>query len=121
MTYRLLEQAAIQSAGGVPDGFQFYRWECLGNFPNVIGYRMDGCVPTIKKSGKNKGKPNWRKPVEGTERTLYLASADYDKFKEAFAAAGGCLECENRRKILVRASVAEGSVYRDCEACKEGT
>lgn len=97
---------------GCADGWQWVTLEALGDglprekaISQVTGARYS----TVLKSGPRKGRPNFKKPDPGTERTFCITFGDFDVY---------CLEWEQREgkchKCWGRGSDPWGTCGRCC-------
>jgi hypothetical protein len=63
---------------GAPEGWEVSVSEMLGNYPTYSHYQFKGAVYPPILRGPRKGRPNYKKPVPGTERTYVF---DVDKIR----------------------------------------
>lgn len=59
---------------GAPDGWQVVRSELLGSHPNYTHHQFTGAVYPPITRGARKGRPNYRRPVNGTHRVFILSN-----------------------------------------------
>jgi hypothetical protein len=80
--------------------------------------RIRGAVYNALTSGKRKGKPNYKKVVDGSKRTIFFASSDLKKWKdERELKTGKCQDCDGTGSRMVGWSKDEGCKYKPCERC----
>ena len=112
----LIELHAREKAG-VPE-WQAYFFACMPPTRNHLYFEVRGGVYPPVASGPRKGKPNWKKPVAGTERTLYIPVAEHDAWvAEWERTTGNCSECVGTGERIASVSKAEGQKMRPCRAC----
>lgn len=69
----------MRLAHDLPEGWRPYRLESLGSKRTHV--RIDGAVfPEIIARGPRKGRTNYKKPQDGTERTIVVSNAEYDEW-----------------------------------------
>ena len=107
-------ELAKQLLPGLPDGWAWYRSECVA----PSSFLIHGAVTPSKISGKNKGRPNHAKRDPKTERTLVVSSAQLRAFERQWElSTGKCWRCSGHGTEWARSSVDRGTAYRPCKAC----
>ena len=94
-----------------PDGWEVCGWERVG----ADGLIVQGGVPRLLKSGKNKGRRTFR---DSAISRVVLTDAEIKEEKARFSQeTGKCAECEGSGQEWAGWSAAEGNRYRTCRAC----
>ena len=115
MRESLIEQQAREKAGQPPE-WAIYKWEAI---PEANGSMLTGAVAPPLKSGKHKGKPNWKKFDKSTERRVFITTAEHDAYRAKWGReTGKCPECLGEGQVWAGWSKAEGTRHRECLACK---
>lgn len=79
--------------------------------------RVTGAAYFAKTTGKNKGRINYDKPLEGTKKTVFFTIAEFEAWENARDAAGICKKCEGTGQEWV-SSGRDGTKYRTCKRCR---
>ena len=59
---------------GAPEGWTVSVSEMLGSYPNYTHYQFTGAVYQPLLRGPRKGRPNYKRPIPGTERKFIMAN-----------------------------------------------
>lgn len=100
-----------------------WQWYSIERDPDGVAMPKDvtkltGCVPTIKTRGPDKGEPNWRRPLPGTHRVVWIERDKFDAWLlEWERKTGKCHRCYGKGQVIRRWSKDEGTEYRDCDRC----
>lgn len=107
--------AAIRKYG-LPANWTFYRFEWLEDREPFLTMRLTGGVYlTTYKSGPRKGRPNYRKPEPGSERSVILTLPELHAELERYRAERGlCPNCFGTG-MEYRGFGPEGTYYRRCK------
>jgi hypothetical protein len=71
------------------------------------------------KSGPRKGRTNYGKPTEGTDRVFVLTRASMRAFDLTWEdETGKCVRCQGGGRRVTGWSAVDGTTYRECRACK---
>jgi hypothetical protein len=80
--------------------------------------RVSGAAYPAKQRGKNKGRPDYGKPLDGTARTLFFTIDEFDAWaNDREQRLGICKECQNTGEQVVSTGV-DGTKYKPCTRCK---
>lgn len=82
--------------------------------------RLTGAAYYAKKSGKGKGSPNYKKPLEGTERTVFFTVQEHSAWEDARDKQGICKDCAGTGQKWRGWNHETGNRYETCRRC-EGT
>lgn len=95
---------------GARAGFQFYRWECIGD-----DMLLTGCVcDSVYTRGPRRGKPKYDgTPIQAVVTEVEL-NAERRRYEEE---TGQCSDCLGAAKTLASAGVS-GTTYRPCSMCR---
>jgi hypothetical protein len=105
------ERLALRKLGN-PAGFEFYRWEAVGDA--VV---MRGCV--CSGATYTKGKDKGRIKYDGPQRTVVVTEAEEAAERARFVQeTGKCGECCGDGREFARWDHIEGTTYRPCRKCK---
>lgn len=81
--------------------------------------RLRGAAYLVKERGKNKGRPDYKKPLEGTQRTVFFTATELEAWElDREQRLGICKDCVNTGKCWIGWSKDEGTKYRRCTRCK---
>lgn len=101
--------AALRKLGHVPEGFEFFqirgtRW----------GTMLKGGVPTITKTGKNKGKKRWAGPL----LTALVSDDEFTAELERYETeTGRCHECMGEAQVVASWHHIDGTRWAACGRC----
>ena len=84
------------------------------------GWIMEGGVyPVTHAKGKNKGRPDYKKPVAGTEKSCIGTAAGEALWRLGWEArTGKCWKCQGAGEEQWGWSRDEGRLFRPCKRCK---
>lgn len=100
-----------------PHGWQAYRYEVIGGIEAKL-IQVTGAVVPLKKSGKNKGCPDWKRRDRATEETAYFTPQEHETWAQEWERkTGKCSDCSGDGKTLARWDAKEGATYKDCKKC----
>jgi hypothetical protein len=108
--------AAAREKHGLPENWQ---WCSVDSHEQPEDYiRIEGAVYERFRSGKRKGQTNFRKPLPGTERVVFVRDSEIKAWEaRQEAATGKCMKCDGTGKEWAGWSAAEGSRFRECRRC----
>ena len=104
---------------GIPD-WKCSCWEWVGEPGGVVGVnKLDGAVYPPITRGERRGEPNWRKPVEWSKKTVYIAPSDHAAWLLEWERKNNrCSKCmQNKGQEWFGWSVNDGARYRQCRRC----
>lgn len=104
------EVVANRKLGDVP-GFQWYRFECVGD--DAIVFTGAIVVGTVTK-GPRKGRPKYAKETRSVVVTDAEEHAEYRRFESE---TGKCGTCLGKGRVCCGWHHIEGTKYRDCSKC----
>jgi hypothetical protein len=97
-----------------PDGWWMFKWEKVGDDILLV----TGAVCPPKKTGKYKGRPNYKGRDRSTEARIGLTYAEIDATRLAWEAeTGKCSECQGSGQEWAGWSKDEGNRFRPCRRC----
>ncbi len=102
--------AALRKLGAVPEGFELFeirgtRW----------GTMLRGGVPSVTKTGKNKGRKRWTGPY----LTALVSDKEYAAELVRYEAeTSKCHECTGEAWVVYGWSHIEGHFWKECPRCK---
>jgi hypothetical protein len=112
-----LKSLYVQEAEGVSEFWQWHSWSCTESAVPAGFERLIGCEAEPYKAGKRKGKPNWKKKIPGTEKTVFIKTADFKAFLLRWEQeTGKCVNCFGTGQEWAGSGV-RGTRYRDCRKC----
>lgn len=92
--------AFARETHGLHPAWQFVRCSYTEDAAPPGTCRIEGAAFEVLKSGKRKGQPNYRKAIPGTERTLFLVSAELQAWRDRREVATGvCQRCHGEGEI----------------------
>lgn len=115
MNGQLLEIHAREVAK-MPDEWEVYAWECIGEPVKVV--EVKGCFkpPTITR-GPRKGQSNWRKRDKTSERIVHITPEEHKAWIGKWVERTGlCVRCVGKGEVLASIGVS-GTTYRECPKC----
>ena len=114
MQTTLIAEMMIREKHGIPENWKAFQFECLGNPTSIL--RMKGGVAPPKKTGKNKGRPNYAKAERVVED--YITFASIEEWGENYEKTTGiCNECMGEGKVMQSWHYINGTTYRPCTRC----
>jgi hypothetical protein len=117
----------VRQRYALPEEWRWFSLEALGDYRQPREHSASlikgGVYKTLKQRGKNKGKPDIKKPEPGTYREVVVTFADFDAFCVKWERESGrCYDCYgNGDQCCGSAIQPDGSVkhaYRTCVRCK---
>lgn len=103
---------------GMPDGWQWYSLEALGQYPNYTGSLVRGLVPATFERGKRKGLPDFKRGDKATELSFALTRQQLRDFQAEWEQREGkCSHCFGTGQEWIGWSKAEGSRFKPCGQC----
>lgn len=104
---------AKRKAGDL-DGWRWASMEVVGKGRDQV-FVVEGGVPPLKKTGKNKGRPNW---VGVRLEKVVVTPAEVDAEEARYEAEEGrCHKCGGTKQEVWRWTAAGGHEYRTCGRC----
>ena len=114
-----LAEMLLKTRETFPDGFEWYKYECLPHAGPTLCVEFTGAVAPLLLSGKRKGRRNWKKMDRSTKRRRVVSIQDYEAFAKTWATeTGKCPHCLGEAKELESISVDKGTTWRPCSKCK---
>ena len=108
--------AVCREKFGLPEQWQWVSLNCHEQPEDFI--RIKGGVYEQVKAGKRKGKPNFRKPLPGTEQVVFIRESELKDWRlRKEAETGRCWVCDGSGQQWCGWSAAEGNRYRTCSRC----
>jgi len=101
---------------GVPPGWKWHGWSTATDDVPDGFLRLKGCVPSgVYTRGPRKGRPNFSKPVPGSERVLFINLDELEAFTAEWERTTGlCRHCGDTGLKWNGWSAAEGNSYIAC-------
>jgi len=113
----------FRATNDLPEGWRWVSFKVLdhvGKNPKDWHFaQYDGAVyPHLITRGPRKGRPNYRKPVPGTQRTVILDDRAFEAWKLQWQNDTGlCCVCAGSGEVWAGWSAAEGNRTRPCDDC----
>lgn len=111
-----------REALSAPEGWRVGAWhrglesgddECPANT-----IKLRGAIYELYRGGKNKGKTNYKKPIDGTSKTYFVLESDIRAWQEEKERRTGlCSDCEATGQRWAGWSAADGNRYQPCKRC----
>lgn len=115
MNLNIIESRLIRD-NCLPDDFRFHRWECFPHGAPTIYVEVEGGRCPLVKTGKRKGKPNWRNLSEC--RTFFVSVSDAESWEAEYEQeTGNCRRCRGDGREVAKFGVNCETEYRPCGKC----
>ena len=111
----LIEEHARELVKAPPE-WRVFCYEKVGESFGVI--RVTGAVAPLFTSGKNAGKPNWRRRDKTTERIACFTRVEHYAWCDAWSKrTGKCAHCVGTGRLLAGWSTLDGVNWHQCGVC----
>lgn len=117
MNLNIAEQM-IREQNQLPDGFEFFKWECFPGVGDPLYVEFTGAVAGRYIKGKKAGEPNWKTMVRDTKQVFIVRCDDYAKYEAGFVQrTGKCASCTGSGKAFASWNRDTGTRYTHCNYC----
>lgn len=115
MNLQTIEERVVKD-NGLPADFVFYGFRVFPSVGEPLGTEMTGAQCPRLKSGKNKGKPNYK--LKTNERTFAVTNQQCEQFENDYESeTGNCRRCRGSGKTVASVCVTDGTTWRECSRC----
>jgi hypothetical protein len=112
-----IAEIMVREKFGLPPEWKAVEFECLPRSGPTAVLRMRGGVYPPKKSGINKGRPNYRNGIREIED--YISFRDLEEYGERWQReTGNCNECMGSGQVLKSWHHIHGTTFKPCSKCR---